>query len=278
MLPECTKADPFAGRAGLVGTQNIRNNQSRVGGLDYVASGGTIVEAVDNQPWSGEANVHVSIVNWVKTKDKALLPAKRRLWSKIEKPAAARRARKKGSGPAAKEFELACRECALINSALSNLTDVSGAKPLAVNTQPKLVYQGQNPVHDGFLLTPEEATVLIKRNPRLRDVIFPYIIGRNMIDNVRASRFVIDFAQRDMIQASSYAEAFKIIQRKVMPTVLQKAEAEKVATGKESTRWCAWRRRWWQFRNYQPGTMGESRGFRDTLLVREFPGGGYSRS
>ena len=35
-LPDCTAADPVAGRAGLVGTQNIRNNQSRVGGLDYV--------------------------------------------------------------------------------------------------------------------------------------------------------------------------------------------------------------------------------------------------
>ncbi|MFA7004612.1 MAG: DNA methyltransferase, partial [Verrucomicrobiia bacterium] len=32
-LPPCTAADPVAGRAGLVGTQNIRNNQSRVGGL-----------------------------------------------------------------------------------------------------------------------------------------------------------------------------------------------------------------------------------------------------
>ena len=31
------------------------------------ATAGTIVEAVDNQPWSGEANVHVSIANWVKT-------------------------------------------------------------------------------------------------------------------------------------------------------------------------------------------------------------------
>ena len=61
--------DPVAGRAGLVGTQNIRNNQSRVGGLDYVVQTGTIVEAVDNQPWSGEANVHVSIANWVKTQD-----------------------------------------------------------------------------------------------------------------------------------------------------------------------------------------------------------------
>ena len=65
-LPPCTADDPVAGRAGLVGTQNIRNNQSRVGGLDHIAAGGTIVEAVDNQPWSGEANVHVSIANWVK--------------------------------------------------------------------------------------------------------------------------------------------------------------------------------------------------------------------
>ena len=58
-LPECTADDPVAGRAGLVGTQNIRNNKSRVGGLDHIAAHGTIIEAVDNQPWSGEANVHV---------------------------------------------------------------------------------------------------------------------------------------------------------------------------------------------------------------------------
>ena len=70
-LPDCTADDPVAGRAGLVGTQNIRNNQSRVGGLDHIVQTGTIVEAVDNQPWSGEANVHVSIVNWVKTQDEA---------------------------------------------------------------------------------------------------------------------------------------------------------------------------------------------------------------
>ncbi len=69
-LPVCTPDRPEAGRAGLVGTQNIRNNQSRVGGLDHIVKrgGGVIVEAVDNQPWSGEANVHVSIANWVKTK------------------------------------------------------------------------------------------------------------------------------------------------------------------------------------------------------------------
>ena len=53
-LPDCTKNEPLVGRAGLVGTQNIRNNKSRVGGLDHIVATGTIVEAVDNQPWSGD--------------------------------------------------------------------------------------------------------------------------------------------------------------------------------------------------------------------------------
>ena len=61
-LPRCTPENLVAGRAGLVGTQNIRNNQSRVGGLDYIVRDGMIIEAVQNQPWSGEAKVHVSIV------------------------------------------------------------------------------------------------------------------------------------------------------------------------------------------------------------------------
>ena len=55
------------GKAGLVGTNTIRQNYSRQGGLEYIAdNGGTITQAVSSQPWSGEAAVHVSIVNWVK--------------------------------------------------------------------------------------------------------------------------------------------------------------------------------------------------------------------
>jgi hypothetical protein len=40
-----------------------------------------------------------------------------------------------------------------------------------------------------------------------------------------------------------------------MPEVLAKAEAGKKATGKDSTRWTRMANRWWQFRDYQPGTM-----------------------
>ena len=54
-------------RAGLVGTNTIRQNYSREGGLDYiVGNGGTITEAISSQVWSGDAVVHVSIVNWKK--------------------------------------------------------------------------------------------------------------------------------------------------------------------------------------------------------------------
>ena len=58
-------------RAGLVGTNTIRQNYSREAGLDYIVeNGGTIIEAVSSMAWSGEANVHVSIVNWVRGTEK----------------------------------------------------------------------------------------------------------------------------------------------------------------------------------------------------------------
>jgi hypothetical protein len=42
-------------RAGLVGTNTIRQNYSRMGGLDHIAGDGTITEAVSTMKWSGDA-------------------------------------------------------------------------------------------------------------------------------------------------------------------------------------------------------------------------------
>jgi type II restriction/modification system DNA methylase subunit YeeA len=151
-LPACTADDPVAGHAGLVGTNNIRNIYSRIGGLDHVAMTGTIIEAVENQPWSGEAQVHVSIVNWVKTQNAALLPKTRKLWFKVAPSASTKKERKRGTGPAAKQYELDCRECEYINSTLSDQTDVSGAKSLACNTGPQRCFNGQMIGHEGLLM------------------------------------------------------------------------------------------------------------------------------
>ena len=294
-LAVCTPENPVAGRAGLVGTQNIRNNQSRVGGLDYIVQSGTIVEAVDNQPWSGEANVHVSIVNWVKresqprpqgrgrrrsggastagasaesaTPDRELLiPPQKRLWYRI--PARAKtplfdpepsgangvegdgRAKRKD-----KTFELAVIECPHINSSLSCGTDVSHAVRLACNISPQQVFQGQNPANDSFMLPPDEARALLAKNPKLREVLFPYMIGRDLVTRARPSRYIIDFGRRNMLEAAKYPQAFERIKKDVMPAVLQRAEQERMATGRQSTRWTRMAERWWRLRDQQPGMM-----------------------
>ena len=92
-------------------------------------------------------------------------------------------------------------------------------------------------------------------NPKLKDVLYPYMIGRDLIEDYRPNRWIIDFAQRDLFSAMAYSQAFEHLKKKVMPAVQARAEKEKFETGKESTRWTRMAERWWQFRDYQPGTM-----------------------
>lgn len=228
---------PQGGRAGLVGTNTIRQNESREASLDYIVdNGGTITEAVSTQVWSGEAAVHVSIVNWVKGKQ----PGLKKLFTQL------------GDST---DSEWQVEEVSFISPSLSTGTDVSEAQPLIANQKPKSCYVGQYPFNEGFLLQPEEAMKLLKNNPLLKEVVFPYMIGRDLLEEYKPTRYIIDFAQRDMTEAMQYPEVLERVKQLVMPTVLAKAEKEKAATGKETTRWTRMANRWWQFRDYQPGTM-----------------------
>ena len=83
--------------------------------LDHVVADGTIIEAVDNQPWSGEANVHVSIANWAKSQDPTVLPSKRKFWFKVKPSPNARLLRPSRGGRADKEYELDFREVSFIS-------------------------------------------------------------------------------------------------------------------------------------------------------------------
>ena len=74
-------------RAGLVGTNTIRQNYSREGGLDYIVeNGGTITEAISSQVWSGDAAVHVSIVNWKKGEEQRPKKLFRQLGDNLDSP------------------------------------------------------------------------------------------------------------------------------------------------------------------------------------------------
>jgi N-6 DNA Methylase len=246
-LPPCTSADPFPGRAGLVGTQNIRNNASRIGGLDQVVKDGTLIEAVDNQPWSGEANVHVSIANWIKSQDADLLPKTRRLWFKTEPSAETKKQWKKQGKNASKEYELSFREVEQISSSISDKTDVSGAERLCCNFEPQVCFNGQMLGHKGFVLRTREATQLIEANARNREVIHPCLIGRDMLSGDGSpSEWVIDFQTRSMIEASNYAGAFSRIQSLVLPTREKKAEDGKSADGEQRSHHKGFLKYWWR--------------------------------
>lgn len=264
-LKSGTPADPFTGRAGLVGTQNIRNHKSRVGGLDHVVGSGVIIEAVENQPWSGEANVHVSIANWVKTtggkQDESALfiPAPRRLWSRVDPSlpllttgdeAAQSKVEtrgKRGSIRKDKSYELKMRECSVINSALSDDHALGEARILACNTVPQRVFNGQFPRHQGFVLTPAEAIAMTRGSLRRnRTVVHPYLIGREMITDAKPLRWVIDFQKRSILQAKTFLEPFKRIERTVLPHIRAYAGRERKQSGKSTGQDQTWLKTWWQ--------------------------------
>ncbi|MBL0355034.1 MAG: class I SAM-dependent DNA methyltransferase [Dechloromonas sp.] len=232
-LPPCSAQDPVAGRAGLVGTQNIRNNASRIGGLDVICADGTVIDAVDNQPWSGEANVHVSIANWIRTQESALLPKTRRLWFKTAQRGA-------------KEYDLDCREVEHINSALSDTVDLGKAAILECNTKPQRCFNGQMLGHQGFLLTQEQRVAIVARGARSSEIIHPYLNGVDALTGMALDRYVLDFEQRDILQAATYPAAYEWVKTHVLPDRERKAEEGKDNDGKMRSHHKAFLARWWQ--------------------------------
>jgi SAM-dependent methyltransferase len=199
-------------RAGLVGTNTIRQNYSREGGLDYIVqNGGTIVDAVSSQVWSGEAVVHVSIVNWIKGEFKGKKSLMKQLGDNRESP-----------------WEKV--ELVSINSSLSFSTDVGSAKRLQTNMDAKACFQGQTHGHEGFLLTPEQAFQLIKESKQNREVVFPFLTADDLISTHPPSptRYVIDFHPRDVLASGKYEKPFAIVKKLVLPA--REAAAKEEAT------------------------------------------------
>ncbi len=228
---------PENGRAGLVGTNTIRQNEGREASLDYVTqNGGTITDAVSTQVWSGDAAVHVSIVNWIKGDEVGKKTLTTQIGDRVTDP-------------------WKMEKVSEIASSLATTLDLSSAAPLVANAKAKKCYTGQNPVNSGFFLQPAEAAELIAADSRNREVVFPYLIGRDLVQFGGPSRWIIDFAKRDLFSAMSYPLPFSRIKETVMPSVLARAEKEKKDTGKEVTRYTRIAARWWQFYDYRPGTI-----------------------
>ena len=216
-------------RAGLVGTNTIRQNYSREGGLDYiVANGGTITEAVGTQVWSGDAAVHVSLVNWIKGDVAGPHALSWQVGNRADSP-----------------FKL--RELPFISSSLSESLDVASAVKLQTNAASGACYQGQTHGHEGFLLQPDQARALLA-TPKNAEVVRPYLIANDLLGTypMQPLRYVIDFGDRDQFAAAAYKKPFALVKELVLPTISEKAAEEKAKTESDVGPRQNHARKWWK--------------------------------
>lgn len=98
---------------------------------------------------------------------------------------------------------------------------------------------------------PEEASPisemkrLLSLNPKNQEVIFPYIGGEEVNDDPEHQfhRYVINFNQRSLEEASKWPDLLKIVEEKVKPERLKKSESTAKAP-------------WWQFLRTRPEMNG----------------------
>ena len=196
--------------AGLVGTNTIRQNYSRIGGLDYIVNnGGTILDSVSSEVWSGDAAVYVSIATWKKGKEEGKKQLAFQRGDKVDSP-----------------FEY--YQLDYINSSLS-LDNVTDAVVLNANKDSECCYQGQTHGHKGFLIGLEKAKELYVIDERYKEVVHPYLNGEELLANKksRPGRCVIDFRGKDVFEAQSYKEVYEHIYQYVYPDKKKKADEQK---------------------------------------------------
>ena len=239
-------------RAGFVGTNTIRENYSREGGLDYIVKNeGTITSAVSTQVWSGSANVHVSIVNWIKGKAQRKKKLFTQLGNKVTSPW---------------KIETPNR----INSSLSSKVSVKTAHVLMVNRKPKRCFQGQTTGTSNFYLSKETYQSFVKKNKINSEIIFPFFTGRETLtskgENRTCKRFMIDFGQMSILSAKKYKEPFQHIKKTVLPEVERKArnEIEKHGNAKD---WNSHLKYWWRHWRSRPDLLRATSKIKKYIIV-----------
>lgn len=174
------------GRAGLVGTNSISQGKSRTAALKYITeNGGFIHEAISTQPWSGEAKVHVSLVNWAKNEPRI------RFLDNLLVP--------------------------IINSSLKPQIDVSNASRLQANLN--RCFQGVIPLGEGFIVTEQQVKDWSKADSKNQAVLKLFSMGANLAQNPngKPERWVIDFNNMSLEDAIEYGLPFKHIKDYVKP-------------------------------------------------------------
>lgn len=176
------------GGFGLLATNTIAQGDTREVGLDQlVKAGDTITRAVPSRKWPGEASLEVAHV-WARRGD----------WK----------------GP----YVLDEQPVSGITPFLTPPGSVQG-NPYRLAANAGKSFQGSIVLGMGFVLEPEQARALIERDPRNRDVLFPYLNGEdlNSRPDQSPSRWVINFHDWPLERAETYPNCMAIVREKVKP-------------------------------------------------------------
>lgn len=196
------------GALGLIATNTVAQGDTREVGLQQMVERGfTITHAVQSKKWpSASANLEYAAV-----------------WGSLQKIPE--------SMPRFIE-NLAVKS---ISSLLEPQGSVSG-EPFALNANSNLAYNGMYVLGMGFTLETEEALNWIVEEPKLADVVKPYLGGKDLNGrpDLSASRYVIDFNDRTKAQAREYQHAFSRVEQLVKPERLQNNRKQ-------------YRDYWWQY-------------------------------
>jgi hypothetical protein len=211
---------------GLLATNTIAQGDTREVGLDQLVAGGcTIMQAVRSRKWPGTASLEVAHV-WVRR------------------------------GPWRGTHTLDDRPVPGITPFLAPPGTVQG-KPYHLAANAGKSFQGSIVLGMGFVVTPEETQALIDKDPRNRDVLFPYLNGEdlNSRPDQSPSRWVMNFRDWPLERAERYPDCMRIVREKVKP------ERDKVTFSKNA------REKWWQFERGRPELYAAIAGMEQVITV-----------
>ena len=219
------------GTLGLLATNTIAQGATREVGLDQmVARGFTIMRAVRSEKWpTSNASLEYAAVWGCK-------------------------------GTPAQGAERVCdgKPAAKISTLLEPEGRVSG-KPVPLKENEGVAFQGCIVLGMGFVLEPEEAQAWIAADPKNKEVLFPYLNGEdlNSRPDCSASRWVIDFNQREEDEAKQYALPYARVLEKVKP---EREKKEDPTTSNAP---------WWQYLRTRPAMRKAIAGLDEVMVIAQ---------
>jgi hypothetical protein len=222
------------GAMALLATNTIAQGDTREVGLDrIVANGGQIYRAIKSRKWPGAASLEVSHV-WIR----------------------------RGSWQGKHELDNAPSRG--ITSQLTVPGRATG-RPFRLRENEDKSFQGSIVLGMGFVLEPEEAHALIKKDPRNKDVLYPYLNGEdlNSRPDQSPSRWVINFHDWSEERAREYADVFRIVEEKVKP------ERQRLDSEGEFVLRKPLPQRWWHYADKRTHLYGLLSKLKRTIVVAQ---------